>query len=74
MLSITLVLSDDKTDGNDESVTPQEETNYATSFIINVPSLIQIPLTAKVRFKSDFIEISPSDMIDKDTYEIINFR
>ena len=64
-LSLTLVFVN-KEDTNEED----EDYNYAASFVVNLPDKIQILKGTSIKFKSGYIEVSPSKMIEKLNIEI----
>ncbi len=67
-VALVLIPKDDE-QKSDKDNAPSEEI-YATSFSLNLPNTIIIPVGSSVNLLDCYVNVSPSSMIDKLTYEI----
>ena len=60
----------DKDDNSTQQLPTEQTEIYATSFSLNIPDNIEILVNTKVKLNSGYINITPTNFINKVTYEI----
>ena len=70
VISLVLIPKNDEPNSANNDNTQNSNEVYATSFSVNVPNSIKIPVGSSINFLNGYINVSPSSVIDKLTIEL----